>query len=117
MTDFVLVPKPDPTEVLWRHFPELKAQLDDGDSPPYYLFGTLSRHLADNRGDQSIWTRAHTLFDDLATGPGDLTDFLVLGIFENLPTDLDLRSALGPAARDLWDQFQGCAQRPTTPPL
>ena len=117
MTNFVLIPKPDPTEVLWRHFPELKAQFDDGDSTPYCLYGAFSVHLTNNRGDHSLWKRAHALFDELATGSGDLPDFLVLGIFENLPADIDLRSALGTAARELWDQFQTWPQRPTTPPL
>jgi hypothetical protein len=63
--NFVLVPGPDPVALLWKAFPELRGEIDDADSRPYYLYARFPDHLISSPHDQ-LWDRAYALFDSLA---------------------------------------------------
>ena len=98
----MIIPKPDPVEFLWRHFPELRSSLDDPAEGPYYLYGVFAEHLLGNLSDQQLWQRAYRFFEALATGTGDLPCLLAIGIFESFYPYPEIAARLGPEARRQW---------------
>jgi hypothetical protein len=101
--NFIIVPEADPLEHLWRAFPDLRPELDEGE-PAYYTYARFADHLRARHDNTVLWQRAYEFFELLATSVS-LQEYLVLGIFEPLsesPTVIErLRDELGPAARKL----------------
>ena len=91
-------------------FPELRDELDDGDSEPYYIYGLFADYLASHSGDDQLWQRAYRLFDALAVGGASLEDILVVGVFEAIcvnPTLTErIRRNVGPAAFKLLQDME-----------
>lgn len=85
--NFILVPNSDPLAVLWSAFPELREELDDGDSGSYYIYERFADHLVSHRDDLQLWQRAYAFFDSLAVAGGNLQEILVVGLFEPLRVD------------------------------
>jgi hypothetical protein len=108
--NFILVPDSDPLSILWRAFPELRDELDDGDSESYYIYERFADHLAARRDDDQLWQRAYALFESLAAGGGNLHDIPVVGLFEPLCDDPilahKLKRNVGPRALKLLDDMQ-----------
>ena len=102
--NFVLVSGVDPVALLWDAFPELREELDGGDSEPYYLYARLADILI-SRPDNHLWTKAQVFFDSLALLGGTLQEILVIAIFEPLcgyPAIVErLQKNLGPATLQL----------------
>jgi hypothetical protein len=107
--NFIIIPCADPLSLLWKAFPELRSELDDGDSGPYYIYGRFADRLSSHSNDSQLWQRAYAFFDDLAAGGGELTELLVVGIFERLcevPALVDrLKQNLGAAARKMLEEL------------
>jgi hypothetical protein len=47
--NFIIVQGANPLSYLWRAFPELRNEFDDGDSEAYYIYARLANHLASHR--------------------------------------------------------------------
>jgi hypothetical protein len=105
--NFIIVPGADPLSHLWRAFPELRNELDDGDSAAYYVCDRFADYLFSHRDDDVLWRRSYDFFESLALGGGGLQDVLVVGLFEPLCEDAPiaerLKKNLGPLARKLLD--------------
>jgi len=108
--NFILVPRADPLAVLWSAFPELRDQLDHGDSGSYYIYERFAEHLASHSGDNLLWQRAYAFFDSLAVGGSNLQEILVVGLFEPLCVDPVLtdrvKRNVGPTALKLLQDMQ-----------
>jgi hypothetical protein len=100
--NFIIVQGADPLSYLWRAFPDLQAELDDGDSEAYIIYSQFADYLASHRNDDELWRRSYDFFESLAAGGGSLSEILVIGLFEKLCDDSELaqrlRSKLGPLA-------------------
>jgi hypothetical protein len=114
--NFVIVHGADPLSCLWRAFPELRADLDDGDSEAYYIYDRFADYISSHRDDAELWRRSCDFFESLAAGGGALPEILVVGVFEALCGDSDLaqrlRSNLGPLALK---QFEGMGWKQSKP--
>ena len=108
--NFIIVPGADPLSYLWRAFPELQNELDDGDSESYYIYDRFADYLELHRDDHQLWQRSYALFESLALDGGSLQDILVIGLFEPLCENAALaerlKNNLGPVARRLFDDMQ-----------
>jgi hypothetical protein len=108
--NFIIVRGVAPLSYLWRSFPELRNELDDGDSEPYYIYDRFAAYLASHRNDDQLWQRSYAFFEALALGGESLQDILVIGLFEPLCEHATfterLKSNLGPLARKLLDNMQ-----------
>jgi hypothetical protein len=108
--NFIIVPGADPLSYLWRAFPELRNELNDGDSESYYIYDRFADYLALHRDDDQLWRRSYAFFESLALGGGSLQDILVIGLFEPLCENAvlaeRLKNNLGPVARKLLDDMQ-----------
>jgi hypothetical protein len=108
--NFIIVPGADPLSILWQAFPELRNELDDGDSESYYIYERFADHLSSHRDDDQLWQRAYTFFESLATGGGSLQNILVVGLFEPLCADPVLaqraKRNVGPIALKLLEDMQ-----------
>jgi hypothetical protein len=100
--NFIIVEGADPLSYLWRAFPELRTELDNGDSETYCIYARFADHLASHRQDAELWRRSYDFFERLAAGGGSLADVLTVGVFESLCDHPELvqrlRSNLGPLA-------------------
>jgi hypothetical protein len=100
--NFIIVQGADPLSYLWRAFPELQAELDDGDSEAYIVYSQFADYLASHRHDDELWRRSYDFFESLAAGGGSLAEILVIELFETLCGDPELsrrlKSNLGPLA-------------------
>jgi hypothetical protein len=83
--DFVIVPRPNPLSKLWEAFPELRSELDDGDSEPYNPYARFADHIASHADDDMLWQRSYAFFEALAAD--GLEDILVIAVFEPLCDD------------------------------
>lgn len=105
----ILVPESDPLTALWTAFPELRNELDEGDSEPYYVYDRFAGHLVSHRDDNELWQRAFAFFDSLATDR-NLQEILVVGLFEPLCLDPVLadrvKTNVGPIALKLLRNMQ-----------
>ena len=108
--NFVLVPDADPLSYLWRAFPDLQSELDDGDSECYYIYARFADLLASNHDDDQLWNRSYAFFESLAAGGGTLQDVLVIGVFEPLceapMLAARLKGNLGPRALTLFEDMR-----------
>jgi len=113
--NLILVPSSDPLAALWSAFPELRDELDDGDSESYYIYERFADHLVSHRDDRQLWQRAYAFFDSLAVGGGNLQEILVVGLFEPLCVDPVLtdrmKKNVGPAALQLLQDMQSPSGR------
>jgi hypothetical protein len=83
--NFVIVPRPNPLSKLWEAFPELRSELDDGDSEPYYTYARFADHIALHPDDDNLWHRSSAFFESLAAD--GLEDILAIAVFEPLCDD------------------------------
>lgn len=104
--NFIIVPQPDPIEVLLAAFPEDDEETNLG---PYYLYARLVDYLVKGRNNEELWKRAYTFFDSLASGGPNLEDLLVIEIFEGMYEHPELISRLkgnlGASALKLFEDF------------
>ena len=108
--NFIIVPGADPLSHLWRAFPELRTELDDGGSETYRIYDRFAEYLASHLDDDQLWQRSYAFFDSLAVGGGSLRDVLVVGLFEPLCENAvlaeRLKNNLASVARKILDDIQ-----------
>jgi len=111
--NFIIIPGAEPLSYLWRAFPELQNELDDGGSEPYYIYDRFAEYLQLHRDDHQLWQRSYAFFESLALGGGSLQDILVISLFEPLCENAALaerlKRNLGPVARKLLDDVRSSA--------
>jgi hypothetical protein len=118
--NFIILPGSSPESALaalWSAFPELRKELDDGDSEAYYIYGLFADYLASHIGDDRLWQRAYRLFDSLAVGGEYLQTILVVQVFEALCSNpavaACIKSNVGPAALELFQDTQSFWNQPS----